>query len=142
MRFTLFWTSATTLPSVMVATATAPRSTGQGNAVPFTPDHTVSAGGQYSHIVGTATVHARIDVARSGAFQYDEANSLGQDAYALVHVRGGYTARRWVAEFFVRNVFDTVYVPFALPYPAFAPSGFLGELGAPRTVGASVGIRF
>ena len=86
--------------------------------------------------------HGRIDVARSGAFQYDEANSLGQDAYALVHVRGGYAARRWVAEVFVRNAFDTVYVPFALPYPTFAPSGFLGELGAPRTIGASIGLRF
>jgi iron complex outermembrane recepter protein len=114
----------------------------EGNAVPFTPDHTISAGAQYSHLVGTATVHGRIDVARSGAFQYDEANSLGQGAYTLVHLRGGYAARRWVAELFVRNAFDTAYIPFALPYPTFAPSGFLGELGAPRTVGASIGIRF
>ena len=114
----------------------------EGNAVPFTPDHTVSVGAQYSRLVGTATVHGRVDVARSGAFQYDEANSLGQEAYTLVHLRGGYTARRWVAEFFVRNAFDTAYIPFALPYPNFAPSGFLGEMGAPRTIGASIGLRF
>jgi iron complex outermembrane receptor protein len=113
-----------------------------GNAVPFTPDHTVSVGAQYSRLVGTATVHGRVDVARSGAFQYDEANSLGQDAYALVHLRGGYTARRWLAEVFVRNAFDAAYIPFAFPYPNLAPSGFLGEMGAPRTVGASVGVRF
>jgi iron complex outermembrane recepter protein len=114
----------------------------EGNAVPFTPDHTISIGAQYSHLVGTATVHGRVDVARSGAFQYDEANSLGQEAYTLVHLRGGYTARRWVAELFVRNAFDTAYIPFALPYPNFAPSGFLGEMGAPRTIGASIGLRF
>ena len=46
------------------------------------------------------------------------------------------------AEFFVRNAFDTAYIPFALPYPNFAPSGFLGEMGAPRTIGASIGVRF
>jgi hypothetical protein len=42
----------------------------------------------------------------------------------------------------VRNAFDTAYIPFALPYPNLAPSGFLGEMGAPRTFGASVGVRF
>ena len=110
--------------------------------MPFTPDHTVSVGAQVLAPRGTATLHGRVDVARSGAFQYDEANSLGQDAYALVHLRGGYTARRWLAEVFVRNAFDTAYIPFALPYPTFAPSGFLGEMGAPRTFGASIGVRF
>ena len=114
----------------------------EGNLVPFTPDHTVSIGAQYSRLVGTATVHGRVDLARSGAFQYDEANSLGQDAYTLVHLRGGYTARRWLAEVFVRNAFDTAYIPLAFPYPGFTASGFLGEMGAPRTFGASVGVRF
>jgi outer membrane receptor protein involved in Fe transport len=79
---------------------------------------------------------------RSGAFQYDDANSLGQDAYTLVNLRGGYTASRWLAEVFVRNAFDTEYIPLAFPYPNFAPSGFMGEMGAPRSIGASVGLRF
>jgi hypothetical protein len=43
---------------------------------------------------------------------------------------------------FVRNAFGTDYIPLAFPYPAFAPSGFVGELGAPRTAGASIGLRF
>jgi len=29
-----------------------------------------------------------------------------------------------------------------LPYGSFAPSGFMGEMGAPRTVVATVGVRF
>ncbi len=89
-----------------------------------------------------ASLVGRVDVVRYGEFQYDDANSLGQEAYSLVHLRGGYTARRWLAEVFVRNAFDTAYIPLALPYPNFAPSGFLGEMGAPRTFGASIGVRF
>ena len=114
----------------------------EGNRLPNTPGTTFSVGSQYSRAVGAATAFGRIDLVRSGAFQYDEANSLGQDAYALVHLRGGYTARRWLAEVFVRNAFDAAYIPFAFPYPGFAPSGFVGELGAPRTFGASIGVRF
>jgi iron complex outermembrane receptor protein len=114
----------------------------EGNALPNTPDTTFSVGGQYSRLVGSATALGRIDIVRSGAFQYDDANSLGQEAYTLVNLRGAYTARRWLAEVFVRNAFDTNYIPLAFAYPNFAPSGFVGEMGAPRTVGASVGLRF
>ncbi len=113
-----------------------------GNMLPNTPDTTVSIGGQYSRLIGTSTALGRIDIVRSGAFQYNDANSLGQDAYTLVNLRGGYTARRWLAEVFVRNAFDTEYIPLAFPYPSFAPSGFMGEMGAPRSIGASVGVRF
>jgi iron complex outermembrane receptor protein len=114
----------------------------EGNTMPSTPDHTFSVGGQYSRRIGDATALGRIDIVRSGAFQYDDGNSLGQDAYSLVHLRGGYTARRWLAEVFVRNAFNTAYIPLAFPYPNFAPSGFVGEMGAPRTVGATLGLRF
>ena len=114
----------------------------EGNRLPNTPDTTFGLGGQYSRAVGSATAFGRIDLWRSGAFQYDDANSLGQDAYTLVHLRGGYAAPRWLAEVFVRNAFDAAYIPFAFPYPGFAPSGFVGELGAPRSVGASIGLRF
>ena len=114
----------------------------EGNRLPNTPDHTFSLGGQYSRPVGPAIVRGRVDLVRSGAFQYDDANSLGQEAYALVNLRGGYVARRWLAEVFVRNAFDTRYIPLAFAYPGFAPSGFVGEMGAPRTIGASLGVRF
>jgi iron complex outermembrane receptor protein len=113
-----------------------------GNRLPYTPDHTFSLAAQYSRPFGAATVRGRVELVRSGAFQYDDANSLGQDAYALVNLRGGYVARRWLAEVFVRNAFDTRYIPLAFAYPGFAASGFVGEMGAPRTVGASLGVRF
>ena len=45
-------------------------------------------------------------------------------------------------EVLVRNAFDTRYIPLAFPYPNFAPSGFMGEMGAPRTVSVSASVRF
>jgi hypothetical protein len=42
----------------------------------------------------------------------------------------------------VRNAFDTRYIPLAFPYASFAPSGFMGQMGAPRTIVATVGVRF
>jgi outer membrane receptor protein involved in Fe transport len=42
----------------------------------------------------------------------------------------------------VRNAFDTRYVPVAFAYPGLAPSGFVGEMGAPRTFGIRAGVNF
>jgi iron complex outermembrane receptor protein len=114
----------------------------EGNELPNTPEYTASAGVQYSRTVGPATVHGRADVVFYGAFQYNDANTIGQDAYSLVNFRVGITGRFLIGEVFARNVFDTRYIPLAFPYPNFAPSGFMGEMGAPRTVGVSVGVRF
>ena len=50
---------------------------------------------------------------------------------------------RWVfGEVWVRNAFDTRYVPVAFPYQGFAPSGFVGEAGRPRTFGVNLGVTF
>jgi iron complex outermembrane receptor protein len=42
----------------------------------------------------------------------------------------------------VRNAFDTDYVPLAFQYGALAPSGYIGENGAPVTFGLTAGLRF
>ncbi len=42
----------------------------------------------------------------------------------------------------MRNAFDARYVPVAFPYPGLAPSGFIGESGAPRTFGVRAGVTF
>jgi iron complex outermembrane receptor protein len=47
-----------------------------------------------------------------------------------------------VVDAWVRNAFDTRYVPVAFAYGGLAPSGFLGEPGHPRTFGVSVGVGF
>lgn len=114
-----------------------------GNALPFTPDYTVSLGAQLTRaLTSQISGYGRAEVAAYGAFHYDDANSASQDAYALVNLRAGARGRLLSAELWVRNAFDTRYVPLAFAYPGLAPSGFVGEPGRPRTFGLSVGVGF
>ena len=88
------------------------------------------------------TVYGRGEVTAFGSFQYDDRNRASQDAYSLATFRVGARGRRLFAEAWVRNAFDTRYIPIAFPYPGFAPSGFVGESGRPRTFGVGGGLRF
>jgi iron complex outermembrane receptor protein len=111
--------------------------------LPYTPDYTATFGGQMTRAITTAiNGFGRVEVVMSGAFAYDEANTQSQDAYSLVNMRAGARAKRLFGEVWVRNAFDTQYVPIAIPYPGFAPSGFIGENGRPRTFGITVGTSF
>jgi len=114
-----------------------------GNDLPNAPRYTALLGAQLSQTVGADyRCFGRADVVFSGAYHYDEANTEGQDAYALVNVRAGVRARRFVAEAWVKNAFDTRYIPVAFAFAGVAPSGFVGENGRPRTFGISVGFGF
>jgi iron complex outermembrane recepter protein len=113
-----------------------------GNKIPNTPDYTVSLGGQYSTVVGPATILGRADAVFYGGFQYNDQNSLGQEAFSLVNLRLAVSGRFLLGELLIRNAFDTRYIPLAFPYGSFAPSGFMGEMGAPRTVSLGGGTRF
>ena len=66
----------------------------------------------------------------------------GRSAYSLANFRFGVRASRLFGEVWLRNAFDTHYIPTAFAYPGLAPSGFIGESGAPRTVGVRVGVSF
>ena len=115
-----------------------------GNDIPNTPEYTATFGVQVSRTLRlNETAFARAEVTRYGAFSYDDLNTAGQSAYALANVRAGLRGRFVFAELWVRNLLDTRYIPVALPFdPQLAPSGFLGESGAPRTFGVSAGVTF
>jgi outer membrane receptor protein involved in Fe transport len=105
-----------------------------GNEIPNAPEFTAMAGVQAARPVGAkTTIYGRGEVAVHGAFQYDERNTQGQDAYAISNFRAGVRVGALFVEAWVRNAFDTRYIPVAFEYPAFAPSGFIGEMGPPRT---------
>jgi len=59
-----------------------------------------------------------------------------------VRGRGGARGRFLFAEAWIRNAFDTKYVPVAFAYGPLAPSGFIGESGRPRTFGLTAGVSF
>jgi iron complex outermembrane receptor protein len=115
-----------------------------GNEIPNTPEYTASFGADLSHaLTGAIRLYGRAEVALYGAFQYDEANTAGQEAYSLTNVRFGARGARLFVEGWLRNAFDTQYVPVAFQYsPQLAPSGFIGESGRPRTFGVTAGVSF
>ncbi len=113
------------------------------NRLPGTPDYTASVGAQLARALGAAaTLYGRAEAVFYGAFKYDDANIVGQDAYALSNFRGGVRGKYVFGEAWVKNAFDTRYVPIAFAYGSLAPSGYIGEMGRPRTFGVSGGITF
>jgi iron complex outermembrane recepter protein len=81
----------------------------------------------------------RAEVAVYGRYFYDPANTASQDTYSLANFRAGIRGNRWFAEGWVRNAFDTHYVPIAFEFPN-QQSGFVGESGAPVTFGVRAGV--
>ena len=115
-----------------------------GKDVPNTPDYTAAFGTQLSRALNPAVrLYGVAEVVFYGAFKYDDANFAGQDAYSLANFRAGARGRLVFAEAWIRNAFDTHYVPVAFQYdPRIAPSGFIGESGRPRTFGLTAGVSF
>jgi iron complex outermembrane receptor protein len=113
------------------------------NELPYTPDYTATIGGQWTRVLTSAiSGFVRGELVMTGAFHYDEANAQAQDAFRLANFRAGAKHKFLFGEFWIRNAFDQRYVPIAIPYPGFAPSGFIGENGRPRTFGISIGTSF
>ena len=114
-----------------------------GNKLPSTPDYTATLGARFSRVLSpAATLRARAEVVFYGGFPYDDANTAAQDAYSLANFTGGVHGKFLFAEAWVRNAFDTRYVPIAFAYGSLAPSGFVGESGRPRTFGVTGGLTF
>lgn len=112
------------------------------NEIPNTPDYTAAFGVHLTReLTPAATLYGHGDVVFYGAFKYDDANLAEQEAYSLANFRAGVRGKYLFAEGWIRNAFDTFYVPVAFAFPG-AASGFLGESGRPRTFGITAGVRF
>lgn len=113
------------------------------NRVPNTPSYTAAFGANVeAPVTDTIRLFGRAEAVFYGEMEFDDANSARQEAYSLVNVRGGFRTRYFFADAWMKNAFDTRYVSVAFPYIGFAPSGFLAELGRPRTFGVSAGVTF
>lgn len=113
-----------------------------GHRLPFAPDFTVNAGTQYTWDVCKAgALYARAEVNVYGNFKYDAGNQFGQDSYNLASFRLGWRAKNYFLEGWVKNAFDTHYIPVAL-FWGTTPSGYVGESGAPMTCGVRAGVNF
>jgi iron complex outermembrane receptor protein len=114
-----------------------------GHEIPNAPEFTATLGAQLARALTSAvTVYGRGEAVFYGAYFYDEANTEGQEAYSVANLRVGARGRLLFAEAWIRNAFDTEYIPVAFAYAPFAPSGFIGEMGRPRTFGVTLGVTF
>jgi iron complex outermembrane receptor protein len=112
-----------------------------GNRLANAPRYTASAGGQYSvALPRSASAYVRAELNFRGPYFYDDTNIAEQEAYSLTNFRAGVRGRRVFGELWVRNAFDTFYVPIAFAFQT--QSGFIGESGAPRTFGVRAGVYF
>ena len=123
------------------------RSSGQDvsdKQIPNTPEYSASFGTELSQPIASAIrLYGRAEVVFYGPFKYDDGNFAGQDAYSLANFRFGVRGSRLFTEAWIRNAFDTRYVPVAFQYdPRLAQSGFIGEPGRPRTFGITAGVSF
>jgi iron complex outermembrane receptor protein len=110
-----------------------------GNDLPFAPRVTWHAGAEYSHAMGThLRGFARAEITGTSRYYFDPINGASQGAMELVNVSVGVAAGNWRVEAWVRNLLDRDYVVLALPNPGLAPSGYIGENGAPCTFGMSL----
>jgi iron complex outermembrane recepter protein len=113
------------------------------NKLPLAPDYTASAGARLSSGAGRSVgVYAGAEVVLCGAYHYDDLNLVGQSAYSLVNARGGVRLGLVGVEAWVRNAFDTRYVPIAFAYGSLTPSGYIAEAGAPRVFGVTARLGF
>ena len=114
-----------------------------GKRIANMPKYTADFGGQYSVAVSSkATAYGRAEFVFRGAYHYDDANTQEQEAYSISNFRAGVRGRYLFGEAWVRNAFDTRYIPTAFAFAGLAPSGFIGEMGAPRTYGVRAGVTF
>lgn len=113
-----------------------------GNEIPFTPGRTAAFGAQYARDIREYAVTVRGEAVVTGAFHYDDQNTASQDTYTVTNLRASARRNRYTVDLWLRNAFDSFFVPVAFAYPGLAPSGFVGENGRPRTIGVTTTIAF
>lgn len=115
-----------------------------GNRLNYAPKWTAHAGAEYTVPVGDKELIGRVDWSyRSDTF-FDRANSAFdmQEAYSLVNARVRLNAESWYLDLFANNIADKDYVTGQLINPPFSCGCRTVNVGAPRTYGATFGVRF
>lgn len=113
-----------------------------GNDLPFAPETTLSFGAQWIGELGADTYcRVRADYAYLGKFYYDAGNRESE-RFGLLNLRAGVGGEHWRFEFWLRNALDEEYVPVAFQPNPGDPTVFVGESGAPRTLGLTFDLSF
>jgi iron complex outermembrane receptor protein len=103
-----------------------------GNRLIYSPKYTYNLTLQYRSTWG---LFSRVELQGLGKYFFNDANTLKQDAFALVNARVGYEAENYGIYFYVNNLFDEEYVTTAFVGAAPDP---LAAYGDRRTFGIQV----
>lgn len=111
-----------------------------GNFLPYAPAATWNAGLQCrAQVNDELRLLFRAETVGVGRYFYDASNKAKQQPYGLLNLRAGFETVHWSMSVYADNLLDVDYVPLAFPYSSsFAPSGYVGESGAPATYGATL----
>ncbi len=104
----------------------------------FTPTTTSSLAAQYVFALdkkASRQVVARVEWMNLGKHYFDLSNAIEQGAYSLLNTRLGLTTKYGDLILWVRNITDERYISYAYDFGAV-------QLGPPRTLGATISIRF
>jgi iron complex outermembrane receptor protein len=110
-----------------------------GKRINFVPELTTTLGAQYKCSFGMLT---RIETQIIGDTWFDEANTVKQQAYAVLNARIGYEKDNFGVYLFGRNLTDQRYFNNALDFGVDYGGAFLGTPGDPATYGIAVMGRF
>jgi len=115
----------------------------EGNDLPFAPSETWSFGAQFTAPGPREELRwfAQGELAGVGDFQYDVGNNESE-SYELVNLRAGIQHQDWRLSLWVKNLLDEEYVPVAFQSNPADVNSFVGESGAPRTLGFSLRFSF
>lgn len=114
-----------------------------GNTVPYAPPVTVNVGADYLIDLpgGYGQLIPNVAVSYIGKTFFDETNTVGQDAYALVDAGLSWRPSKGVsADFYVRNITDQLYSVYG--FNGGPGLGELYQLGRGRTFGGRMSMTF
>lgn len=99
------------------------------------PDMTLSVGGKYQL---DPYWYTTASLAYMGKRYYDIANTAQENGYTTVNTAIGYRTKKWKAEVYANNLFDSEYSDFMM----HTPSHNYYHFGTPRIIGFSLGMMF
>ena len=129
-----------------VNTATGSPQNIRGNRLPRAPRFTLSAAGEYAFATGWGSVTPRLEVHHTSAQDFDLFNNAAarQAAYTLLNASVDLAgpADRVVLQLYARNLTDEAYRVASVAAGSATGVGLVDFWGAPRTLGARLGVRF
>jgi iron complex outermembrane receptor protein len=109
-----------------------------GNRQVFTPAHNSLVMLQYGFPVGIGgqfRLTVRGEWILTGKQYFDLANTISQDSYSVLNLRGGVSFKQYALHVWLRNITNERYIAYAYDFGGT-------HLGNPKTYGMTISARF